>query len=630
MVLVAPNEPQLETKTETETAPAQPTQPVPPPPPQLPELPTTSPPELPATSSTTTSVPPPTSGDAPPPISLTEEPSQAETEEYLLPSPSLFRSKRLRFQDVFNRVKDVFERLRDVFGRVNVRKVLIIGLAALVFLVLAIYTVSRFSGSSVKPVSPPSEQEQVDSGKTPVATPEEKTETGQTTIPVPETSVTEETPVTEEPPVAEIESKPTETASLSEPSEDKNAATESKPDVGVTEDHKEGNGGITVLDMPENLAAIVPPREIDMDSQMALPIKKIVVPGLPIADVVQTLSRLTAVPIKLDLDELRARRISVQMPMEFALEETTGAGILQMILDKLGLVAVTSKGFITLTYPESERRRIFEKNYDVGKIGPLFEEHQLVDWATRLITPKDWEKNGGQAKIRQENGQLVVSHNTLGHDLLERFLLTLYYMRGLTPQTSLTPEQIAPETLGWDSLRRKISFNHYEPMPLKKLLGDLAKHENIRILVDEEALFHAGLSQESKTSIRMDQKTVDQVLNELLITLGLTYRIVEVDVLEVTTFEAAAKHPTVELQRYTTLEKNKTPEELAQTIQLVFAPESWSDPDGGAVMIDSGSGLFLVRQSQPIQRAIRNWLGERQTQETKETVTPDSVEASEE
>ncbi|MDR1960403.1 MAG: hypothetical protein LBQ54_15430 [Planctomycetaceae bacterium] len=508
----------------------------------------------------------------------------------------------------------------------NLLRILIPGLSLSVIL---IYPVISFLGGSPAQIEKP---QLVDVVPTP-----------QNTVP------SESVPATETPPVS-TEAAETPEGNASETPSDNTPVPPDEPQIAAKPDtsdtpkaEPEGDGtntgideetdeddGIVVLETPENPAQIVPAMEIDIHKQLQVPIHKIEVPNVPLIDVIRVFSQLVAVPVKLDVDELRARHVSVNTPVTFSLESVTGADVLTAIREKTRLKANFGKGYITLTYPDDEKNRYFEKEYDVSQLAELAEKsltpEQILQWTSRLITPELWEVHGGQAKIEVRGKNIAVYHHTLGQDQVERFLLALHFMRGLTPKTSLTPEEIAPEALGWDPLCRKITLNYYEPVPLKTILRVLERNRKIRILVDEESLFEVGLSQESKTSVRINNGTVDRILNELLVTLGLTYRIVEEDVIEVTTFEAAAEHPTVELHRYPAPGHDRTPEELLKTIQRVFGQESWTPPSGGTIVIDADSDLFLVRQSQPIQRAIRSWLGEllnaRKPLPSSETETP--------
>ena len=153
--------------------------------------------------------------------------------------------------------------------------------------------------------------------------------------------------------------------------------------------------------------------------------------------------------------------------------------------------------------------------------------------------------------------------------------------------------------------------------PLEALTG-------MTILVDHREL-HQALAPFSslKTTVQGNHEPIDDILNQLLANveiLPLTYRIIDSETLEITTFEAASQpeEMTVEVHFFETaefpLQDDESPEEWAETLKLAIAPESWYRADkpetrgGGDIVIDRPSGCALIRQSQPVQRAIRVWL----------------------
>jgi hypothetical protein len=67
----------------------------------------------------------------------------------------------------------------------------------------------------------------------------------------------------------------------------------------------------------------------------------------------------------------------------------------------------------------------------------------------------------------------------------------------------------------------------------------------------------------------------------------------------------------IEVHRFT---ENETPEELVRTIRTALERGSWYDSDNsetfglGDIVIDKPSGCLIVRQSQHVQRLLRQWL----------------------
>ena len=81
----------------------------------------------------------------------------------------------------------------------------------------------------------------------------------------------------------------------------------------------------------------------------------------------------------------------------------------------------------------------------------------------------------------------------------------------------------------------------------------------------------------------------------------------------ITTKEHAESYKTVEIHMFSSEKKELTEQEaieFADEMKTAVSPKSWDDPDV-SFWIDFQSECWIVRQSQPNQRAIRRWLEER-------------------
>ena len=136
--------------------------------------------------------------------------------------------------------------------------------------------------------------------------------------------------------------------------------------------------------------------------------------------------------------------------------------------------------------------------------------------------------------------------------------------------------------------------------------------------------YREGLSQETPVTSRVSNGTIDSVLRGMLEPLGLTYRIVEANAVEITTPRIAREKMSIEAHQYTPLATGETPESCAEALRQTFGGSaSWNRETngsndaagtsgsvaGGAIVLDTASGYMLVRQSQPLQRDIRFWFG---------------------
>jgi hypothetical protein len=372
---------------------------------------------------------------------------------------------------------------------------------------------------------------------------------------------------------------------------------------------------------------------INIEERLKLPIVSMKFEKTPIISVVETLSDLTGVPMQLDADELRARNISVETSLTLQLQNTTVAGVIDAALAKTHLTQRVGEREIVFGYSPEEMSAIQTVSYDLMPIATLetnpISAETAAKWLSELLTvPLNPETQG--AMIAADGNKVAVSGNRRLQDQSRRFLFSLYYLRDLEPKTNMPPERLAPEVFGWDNVNLPLSFNLVEPIPLKQAARALARHTKIRFLIDHAALHEQGLSQDSPVSSHVNNGTLDSVLHAILEPLNLTYRIIEANAVEITTPQAAQKNMTIEMQHYAPLAPEKTPESCAATMKQAFGGEEhWNAKIGGVIVIDKVSGYMMVRQSQPLQRAIRLWLGKMHKEEQLNDDVPNNNEIKE-
>jgi hypothetical protein len=158
-----------------------------------------------------------------------------------------------------------------------------------------------------------------------------------------------------------------------------------------------------------------------------------------------------------------------------------------------------------------------------------------------------------------------------------------------------------------------ITANFSEPTPLPEILAYLEEVTQADIFVDRVGLSAAGQSAHLKTTWKVEKQPLAAALGELLQPLGLTYRIIDRDALQVSTRKAVDAR--LELEFYPVAEalaKGQKATALLERIRSGVAPATWSDAGGpGVLHLDKPSGCLIVLQSQPAQAAVQKLLAEK-------------------
>lgn len=393
---------------------------------------------------------------------------------------------------------------------------------------------------------------------------------------------------------------------------------------------------------------------LDISERLSQRIVGIKLTETPLISVLRSISELMEIPITIDVDELFCRDIAIDRPISLEIKEKTFGDLLTEILAPLELEPIVEDQQILISVSPDQRDRILERRFDVSDLvlqtkdavdlrgrpvpdGQLTTE-KLANILRHLVDPVAFVRsgqekdNGGGAELQTDGSTLIVRHCRRMLTRSQRILEQLRVLRNLPLKTELNEENLVPEAFGWDAVERPLTLNYYQPTPLAGVLMQIESATNIRILVDHRGL-HRALTPVNTihATVRCNRGTVNEALERLFASVDialLDYRIVGSDFLEVSTQDVLrrADKMTVEIHRYETpealLEEAETPENLVRLIRASLEPESWNDEDDrsatpenrlskGWIFIDRPSGCLFVRQSQPIQRQLRLWLGKK-------------------
>jgi DNA-directed RNA polymerase subunit RPC12/RpoP len=363
---------------------------------------------------------------------------------------------------------------------------------------------------------------------------------------------------------------------------------------------------------------------INIDEKLALPILELNFSRKSLISFVRMMSQLTEIPMTLDIDEMKARSLSVNTPVSGQFSEATVEKILTETLATLELqwIAIDRQILIRPKETADETDLTFDVSDFAEKTEDLTPE-VLADMIRKLVIPE------GNVKVLSDNRLTVVQNEPSGksskrlrEDIL-RFLEQLRAVRQLPLKTEWSGETLAPEAFGWDQVLEPITLNYYRAVPLSRIVTQLESLTKLTILVDHQSLHRSLCSFASvQAAVQCDNGTVNDAMELLLSSAdsaALVYRIVDHQTLEITTAESSRQPDKmiVEVHRYQ-LQGDETWDEIVRLLRSAIAPESWAVAElpetksGGTIVVDKPSQCLLVRQSQPAQRRIRLYLSEPQ------------------
>lgn len=396
---------------------------------------------------------------------------------------------------------------------------------------------------------------------------------------------------------------------------------------------------------------------LDIARRLAIPVRSIQFKDKTLAEIVAMLTGLTGVPILPDFaaidhfPALNARRIAL------SLESTTAGAILDEAARQFDLTVRTEPDQILLVPKSAEPvETVFELSdlisqtagaraanlpeaFAIRALSPELTAERIAEIAADLFelknlsaetsapaatavesnmaetntapastdeenlseSPRPQESAAPTGTVRVEGTTLVVCASAKMLYDVQRFLEQLRSLRRLELQTALAPEELIPETLGFEQLSEPMTLGFLTPVTLREALAVFGSATKRRVLLDEAALRLAGLSPETRTGFRADSLPAARVLTELLAGYGLTWTTPAVDLILVTTKEAAGRISTVEIYLYASMENLSADEAQSTNSAAVRAIRT----AGGVFWADPVSGCLFVRAPIPTQRLLR-------------------------
>jgi hypothetical protein len=362
--------------------------------------------------------------------------------------------------------------------------------------------------------------------------------------------------------------------------------------------------------------------EIDVEARLGERILDIGFPGVPLGDAVELLAELSNVPITFDLDAMAQLGVSVQDPVTVELSGATVGEILEATLADRGLTYVVDRGQILVTSPHEKRGALRARDYTVSDLTGQEPEAtaKLADLVTQLVAPASWRPAGGQGSIEPAQGVLKVKQTAAVHYRVLAFCERLRAARGLPLRSRHDPAEFSLATRSGQArarLSEPIRANFQAPTPLPRIVSDLEQLTGMRIFLDGTALATQGMSPATQATLTADGQPLSEALDELLRPMGLAYRVVHDDTLQITTRQAISAR--LELEFYPVadlLPEAGRAGPLVARIKDQVAGATWSDAGGASVVhFDEPSKCLIVLQSQPVhrelERLLARWRAER-------------------
>ena len=344
----------------------------------------------------------------------------------------------------------------------------------------------------------------------------------------------------------------------------------------------------------------------DLSVQLAIPIASTEILAMPLAGWLDFVSDLMAVPITLDPNALLVAGLAADRPITISTGDTTSGELLEQALVKYRLHFVEKSGQLSVISQESERPRT--SSYDVKELlsSGTTDATSIAAWVRQLVAPNSWSRQGGTGSIQVQGSKLKVEHQ---HGvqvqvlvLLERMLLA----RGLPNKSRYPIDRLSIEPtylVLQPKLEQARTVNFLPWAELRNVLRYVQQAWDVTVIVDWQSLADVQLEPTSLVACSVGEQTWDGFFQQVLEPLGLTWRPLDEETLQITSQATARMARWIEFYPVNDLVR----ERYSDTNSLVEAIAGDLDEAEMAkceFVYDSGSEHLLVLANAAAHHAL--------------------------
>jgi hypothetical protein len=372
---------------------------------------------------------------------------------------------------------------------------------------------------------------------------------------------------------------------------------------------------------PAKPPAEAPAKPPAAEARLNEPIPQITLPGVPLRQAVDLLAGMSSVPVSFDADALAELGVTLGDPVSVELAQATVGKALQAVAASRGLVCVVLGGQVLLTSPAEHRQALGRLRYTVADLTgqDAAAAAELARLVQRFVAPQSWQRFGGQGTIEVQGDVLAIEQTPSVHGQILAFCERLRLARGMPLRSKQGRQNPGLFTLATRLDRAKAALEHpitvnlSAPLPLGEALARIRPPGGVELIVDWWSLAAVAMADDAKAALKVEKQPLRTALGQLLDPLGLAWRVVTPEMIQVSTPKAIAARLEIEFYPVGRLLAKEQPAALIERIKGRLGGATWGEGGGGgALEFDPPSRCLICLQSQPVEIALEALLSEKQ------------------
>ncbi len=351
----------------------------------------------------------------------------------------------------------------------------------------------------------------------------------------------------------------------------------------------------------------------DIASRLALQLPKFSVRRMPLVAFLNLVAQMADVPISIEPKQLQMARISPQTEVSLDVTDLSLDAMLIHALKPLRLQHSVQDKQIILRCMLTETTG--EKDFSVEDL--VNRETTLEDlagWVRQLIAPEQWQTAGGEGTLKVLPKSLRIHQSKSVQLQVLIFLEQLRLARGIPPRSRYPVEQLprqAAYAVLADQLAVPTTFTFSQATPLDEVFRHWQRESKLVLLIDWPALAQVQLRPKTQIVCAIVQQPWQEALDQILDPLGLAWRAVSAEAIEITSVEKDHQQP--QLQLYClqpSAPKNNS--DLPKKIRALLSKDSVDDSSAAAntVIYDPTGQVLAILAPAAGHRHIERWLSQ--------------------
>ncbi len=331
---------------------------------------------------------------------------------------------------------------------------------------------------------------------------------------------------------------------------------------------------------------------------------------MPLVDFLAFVSRLAAIPVSVAPEELQMAGITARREVSLDTKEIDLSEALRLALGPLHLEHVVEGPIVRIVRKGGSNLR--EVKYPLDDLSSSASVEEIANWVEQLVAPAEWQAVGGEGTIQQEESSLKVKQTQRIQYQVLIFLERLRLANKLPPRSRFPIKRLASvpaHTLLAARLETPTTFTFSHYTALQEIVRHWQAEVGVPVLVDWPALAEVDLWPQTRVACSIDSKPWHRALSEVLEPLGLGWRAVAGEMLEITTSQKVQTQPQLELYSLSRVPDSGADRMLADLTSLAETPLSdIATHEPTAIEYDSRANVVFVLQPAAVQRKAYEWM----------------------